>query len=133
MEIVVADVDEFWYGESHVRSLIVNESQISDCKAGCSGCTELEEILNLPSSVSLESLDNTLRMVISLFSISHGKPATQSRLLDIFLPYPYTPPILGLKLPSNPDSDKCSCLNMCRQVHDITGRVSTRLSSRTPE
>lgn len=59
------------------------------------GGTELEEILNLPSSVSLESLDNTLRMVISLFSTSHGKLATRSRSLDVFLSYPYTFSIFG--------------------------------------
>ena len=98
------------------------------------GGTELEEILNLPSSVSLESLDNTLRMVISLFSTSHGKLATRSRSLDVFLSYPYTFSIFGsnrrlilILILINAPSD------LCRQVHGITGRVSTRLSSRTAE
>jgi len=45
------------------------------------GLVELEEILTLPGAISLDTLDNTLRMVISLFSSSHGQSTSDPCLL----------------------------------------------------
>jgi hypothetical protein len=89
IEIAVADVDEFWYGKPpYLVSILLStfpsvpvhhglhhDDQRLTLRLGSlsSWCnTELEEILALPGAISLDTLDNTLRMVISLFSSSHG-------------------------------------------------------------
>jgi hypothetical protein len=68
-------------------------------------CVELEEILTLPRAISLDVLDNTLRMVISLFSSSHGEHSFHSNPCLILAIVKYAYPIYSLPdsvIPHNP-------------------------------